>query len=173
MAPKVVRVPKAQGGSYNEDRPLSPEGLALIAHWHEAEARLPRDQQTGIDINAIRTQGQANAYTQALVAKLLPTPLPQHLSLGRTAGVAIVALAILSILTFGLVWVTKQISSIPLLILIICAVLLFFLILIAVVLLISGHLSESVAGKLFTGILGKIPGLDKLLPKPSATKLKD
>ena len=169
MPPKVVHVPKSQGRSSREDV-LTPEGLALIASWHEAEKGLSPEQQTGIDVSSIRTQEEANAYAQAFVAKLLPKPGPQRLSLAKTAGVAFAALAILALLIFGFVWVAKQVSSVPLLLLIICAALLFFLILAAVVLLISGHLSERLAEKLFTGVLGKIPGLDKFLPKTATKK---
>ena len=98
------------------------------------------------------------------------TPVPERLPLMNVLGVAVATLAILGVLTVGLVWVAKQISNIPLLVLIFSVAVVFFLTLVAVVLLISGHLSEKVAEKLFLGILGKIPGFDKWLPKLAIKK---
>jgi hypothetical protein len=66
-----------------------------------------------------------------------PSP-PERLSILGMAGVVFSALAVLAVLVFGLVWVTKQISSIPLLVLIFCVALLFSLCLLGLVLLLSG-----------------------------------
>jgi anti-sigma B factor antagonist len=103
----------------------------------------------------------------------IPPPSPERLSITGMAGVAFVALTILALLVFGLVWVTKQVSSVPLLVLIFCVALLFSLTLLALVLLLSGHLSEKMVGKLLTGMLGKIPGLGIWVPKVLAKKGKN
>jgi len=95
-----------------------------------------------------------------------PSP-PERLSILGMAGVVFSALAVLAVLVFGLVWVTKQISSIPLLVLIFCVALLFSLCLLGLVLLLSGHLSERTVGKLLGGVLGKVPGLGSWLPQAS------
>jgi hypothetical protein len=95
---------------------------------------------------------------------------PQRLAPMNVLGVALGTLGILALLTLGLVWIAKQISSIPLLVLIYCVTAIFSLILVAVVLLISGHLSEKLAEKLFIGVLGKIPGLDRWISKFTAKK---
>ena len=94
-------------------------------------------------------------------------------AISGVAGAAFVALALLALLIYGLVWVTKQVSSIPLLVLIFCVALLFFLTVIAVVLLLSGHFSEKTVGKLLTGVLGKVPGLGTLLPKLATRKSRN
>jgi anti-anti-sigma factor len=102
----------------------------------------------------------------------IPPPLPERLSIIGMAGVASAALAILGLLITGLVWVTKQVSSITLLVLIFCVALLVFLCLIGLILLLSGHLSEKTVGKLFTGVLGKIPALGTFVSKVAARKGK-
>jgi hypothetical protein len=94
------------------------------------------------------------------------------LSIIGMAGVAFASLAILGLLTVGLVWVTKQVSSVPLLVLIFCVALLVSMCLLGLVLLLSGHLSEKTVGKLFTGVLAKIPGLGAWLPKVAARRGK-
>jgi hypothetical protein len=48
--------------------------------------------------------------------------------------------------------------------------LLIFIMLCALVLLMSGHLSEKMAAKLFGAVLGRLPGLSAFLPKHSNSK---
>lgn len=77
------------------------------------------------------------------------------------------ALVTLAVTVWGLVWVATTVSSVLLLTLISALALLFFILLSALVLLLSGHLSEKAAAKLFGGVLGKIPGLGVWVPKTS------
>jgi anti-anti-sigma factor len=100
-----------------------------------------------------------------------PAPV-ECLSFKGMAGVALSALAVLGLMILGLVWVTKQISSIPLLVLIFCVALLFSLCLIGLLLLLSGHLSEKMTVKLLNGVLAKIPSLGSWVPKVLARKVK-
>jgi anti-anti-sigma regulatory factor len=103
----------------------------------------------------------------------IPAPLPpERLSIMGMAGVAFASLVIVGLLIVGLVWVTKQVSSVPLLVLIFCVALLFSMCLLGLVLLLSGHLSEKTVAKLFTGVLGKIPGLGTWIPKVAAKRTK-
>ena len=101
-----------------------------------------------------------------------PPPPPERLSIMGMAGVAFASLVILALLIIGLVWVAKQVSSVPLLVLIFCVALLFSMCLLGLVLLLSGHLSEKTVAKLFTGVLGKIPGLGTWIPKVAAKRGK-
>ncbi len=84
--------------------------------------------------------------------------------------VVLVGLGTLAVIIAGLVWAAKVISSVTLLVLIFTLALLIFIVLSAVVLLLSGHLSEKTAAKLFGGVLGKLPGLSAWLPKTSSAK---
>jgi hypothetical protein len=96
----------------------------------------------------------------------------ERLSFKGMAGVALSALAVLGLMIFGLVWVTKQVSSIPLLVLIFCVALLFSLCLIGLLLLLSGHLSEKMTVKLLNGVLAKIPSLGSWVPRVLAKKMR-
>jgi anti-sigma B factor antagonist len=102
----------------------------------------------------------------------IPPPLPERLSIKGMAGVAFASLVVLGLLILGLVWVTKQVSSVPLLVLIFCVALLVSMCLLGFVLLLSGHLLEKTVGKLFSGVLGKIPGLGTWIPKVAARSRK-
>jgi anti-sigma B factor antagonist len=99
-------------------------------------------------------------------------PPPDRLTIKGMAGVALSSLVILGLLVVGLVWVTKQVASIPLLVLIFCVALLVCICLLGLLLLLSGHVSEKTAEKLFSGVLGKIPGLGTWVPKVAARKSK-
>jgi hypothetical protein len=68
----VILVPKAARSSYNPDRLLEKNTLLLnqIRHFHEAEKKLPADQQTGIDIHSVKTESQAAEYVRKITAIL-------------------------------------------------------------------------------------------------------
>jgi hypothetical protein len=70
----VIRVPKPARESYNPDRPLARNALlqAQVKHFHHVEQRLPRERQTGIDVNLIQTEGEASAYIRKITAILHP-----------------------------------------------------------------------------------------------------
>ncbi len=102
----------------------------------------------------------------------IPPRSPERLSIVGMAGVAFATLAFLSLLIVGLIWVTKQVSSMPILVLIFSIALLVSFCLLTLLLLLSGHLSEKTAEKLFTGVLGKVPGLSTWMPKVAARKTK-
>jgi anti-anti-sigma factor len=100
-----------------------------------------------------------------------PAPV-ERLTIRGMAGVVLSALVVLGLMILGLVWVTKQVSSIPLLVLIFCVALLFSLCLIGLLLLLSGHLSEKMTVKLLNGVLAKIPSLGSWVPKVLARKIR-
>ena len=68
----VIKVPKPSGTGFNPDRPLEKNLLihAQVRHFKEAEEQLPERLRTGINIDTIRTEGQASRYirkvTQAI-----------------------------------------------------------------------------------------------------------
>jgi hypothetical protein len=74
----VIRVPKPRRESYNPNRPLEKNTLLLnqVRHFHHAERHLPAEQQTGIDINLIKTEGEASAYIRKVTAILHPRGVP-------------------------------------------------------------------------------------------------
>lgn len=76
----VIKVPKPGKSAYHPDRPLEKNLLihAQVRHFKEAEAQLPEHQQTGIDINSIKTEGQASHYIRRVTRAL-------HESGGRAA----------------------------------------------------------------------------------------
>ncbi len=71
MAPKIVPVPKAKPDSLNKSRPLSRALNERVIYYRGVESTLPLGQQTGIDINSIRTEGDVDAYVQAVTTKFL------------------------------------------------------------------------------------------------------
>ncbi|HMD50074.1 MAG TPA: hypothetical protein VKG79_13290 [Bryobacteraceae bacterium] len=68
----VVKFPKPSPSSFNKNRPLAKNTLILnqVKHFREMEKKLPLSQHTGIDADAIQTEGQAAEYI-AKVTKLL------------------------------------------------------------------------------------------------------
>lgn len=68
--PKIP-VPKPAASSFNEHRPISDLLRWQMRHMHAAEALLPYDHQTGINIHEIKTEGQASAYLQKATEKLV------------------------------------------------------------------------------------------------------
>jgi hypothetical protein len=75
--PNVVQVPKPSASSFNKNRPLAKNTLILnqVRHFREVEKTLPADQQTGIDVDAIQTEGQAAEYIRKLTKFLHGAPL--------------------------------------------------------------------------------------------------
>jgi anti-sigma B factor antagonist len=104
------------------------------------------------------------------VRDIPPEETPKRLNPSSLIFVVLVGLGTLAVTIAGLVWAAKVISSVALLVLIFTLALLIFILLSAVVLLLSGHLSEKTASKLFGGVLGKLPGLGAFLPKTSGRK---
>lgn len=84
--------------------------------------------------------------------------------------VVLTSVITLGVMIFGLIWAVRAVSSLVLLTLVFSIALLFFIILVVLVLLLSGHLSEKTASKLFGGVLAKVPGLGLWVPKASAKK---
>lgn len=68
--PKIP-VPKAAANSFNKGRPISDLLRWQMRHMHAAEALLPYDYQTGINIHEIKTEGEASAYLQKATEKLV------------------------------------------------------------------------------------------------------
>lgn len=104
------------------------------------------------------------------VRDIPPDESPKRLTPLSLILVVLVGLGTLGVTIAGLVWAAKVIASVALLVLIFTLALLIFIVLSAVVLLLSGHLSEKTASKLFGGVLRKLPGLSAWLPKTSSAK---
>jgi len=70
----VIVIPKPPKSSYNPDRPLEKNTLLLnqVRHFREAEKKLPAAQQTGVDVDSIKTEGQAGEYVRKMTAILHP-----------------------------------------------------------------------------------------------------
>jgi hypothetical protein len=60
----IIKVPKPSRAAYNPQRPLEKNALikAQVEHFQEAEKHLPKHLQTGIDVAAVKTEGQASHY---------------------------------------------------------------------------------------------------------------
>jgi hypothetical protein len=71
MARKVVRVPEPKPGPVNKNRPLSPALKERVDYYRGVESTLPLGQQTGIDFNSIKTEGDVDAYVQAVTKRFL------------------------------------------------------------------------------------------------------
>ncbi len=69
-----IRIPKPAAGSVNKDRPISSLLQTQVQHLRQAEQRLPKEQQTGIDVDTIKTESQASAYIQAVTSRLHRLP---------------------------------------------------------------------------------------------------
>jgi hypothetical protein len=78
--PKLIKVPKPARTAYDPHRPLEKNQLihAQVRHFKEAEAQLPEDLQTGVDVATIMTEGQASHYIRKVTKAL-------HESGGRPA----------------------------------------------------------------------------------------
>lgn len=96
----------------------------------------------------------------------------KEFSIKDMAKVAIVSLVVFALLISGLVWVTNEVSSVPLLALVFSVALLFSLCLLGFILRLSGHLSEKTVEKLLSGVLSKIPGLGIWVSKAPTKKVK-
>ncbi|HEY6272401.1 MAG TPA: hypothetical protein VIX19_10455 [Terriglobales bacterium] len=88
----IIRVPKPAAGAFHKHRPVSDLLRWQIRHMHEAEKLLPHDHRTGINIDAIKTEGEASSYirkvTEKLVSKVhlrhvFPVPRPQQGSMNK------------------------------------------------------------------------------------------
>ena len=69
----VIRVPKPARSSYQPHRRLATSALlqGQIKQFREIEKDLPPEQQTGISIDSIETEGQAAEYIRRMTEKLL------------------------------------------------------------------------------------------------------
>ncbi len=76
MARKVIHVPKAIPVPLNKSRPLSATLRERVMYYRGVESTLLPGQQTGIDINSITTEGDVDAYVQAVTTKFLPPTVP-------------------------------------------------------------------------------------------------
>jgi hypothetical protein len=68
----VIRVPRAARSSFNPNRPLSKNALlqTQVLHFRHVEGTLPPEEQTGIDVASITTEGQAAGYIRRITLKL-------------------------------------------------------------------------------------------------------
>ncbi len=102
MAPKVIPVPKAKPGAVNKNRPLSKELTERVTYYRGMESTLPLGQRTGIDIGSIKTEGDVDAYVQAVTSKFLqPTSnwvLVVGVAFGFLTFLFLAALVVMSVL---------------------------------------------------------------------------
>jgi hypothetical protein len=76
QGPPVIRVPKPARSSYQPNRPFAKNTLLQnhVKHFRELEKQLPPEQQTGIPVDAIETEGQAADYIRRMTGKLHRPP---------------------------------------------------------------------------------------------------
>lgn len=60
----VISVPKPKAGTFRPHRPLERNLLvkAMVQHFKEADQNLPPELKSGVDADAIRTEGEAAGY---------------------------------------------------------------------------------------------------------------
>lgn len=68
----VIKLPKPAAGSMNKNRPVSGLLKAQVMHLREAEKKLPAHEQSGIDPETIKTEGEAAEYLRKVTARLHP-----------------------------------------------------------------------------------------------------
>ena len=68
----VIVIPRASRKAFNKNRPISTLIQTQIRHLHEVEMALPPEQQTGIDISLIKTEGEASDYIRRMTSILHP-----------------------------------------------------------------------------------------------------
>jgi len=61
----LIHVPRPKQSALDLDRPVSSLLKTQIEHFYNAEIRLTSRYQTGIYVNAIRTEGEAANYIRA------------------------------------------------------------------------------------------------------------
>ena len=69
-----IKIPKPAQGSVNKDRPISSLLQNQIQGLRAAEQRLPLEQQTGINVDTIKTEAEASAYVRAVTSRLHQIP---------------------------------------------------------------------------------------------------
>jgi hypothetical protein len=72
----VIRVPKPARSSYQPHRPLSKNTLLQnqVKHFRELEKDLLPEDQTGIPLESIETEGHAAEYIRRMTERLLRLP---------------------------------------------------------------------------------------------------
>lgn len=65
-----IKVPKPAAGSFHKHRPISDLLRSQIAHFREAEMKLPAASRTGIEVASIKTEQQAGEYIRRVTATL-------------------------------------------------------------------------------------------------------
>ena len=73
----VINVPKPNPKSFNKHRLLEKNTLIKnqVAHFREIEKTLPLEQQSGMNFDDIKTEGQAAEYIAKLTKFLHGVPL--------------------------------------------------------------------------------------------------
>ena len=66
-----VAVPTPPKTALNKTRRISQLLKNQVQQFHEAEEKLPKEQQTGADIETLKTEEDAAAYISAVTSKLL------------------------------------------------------------------------------------------------------
>jgi hypothetical protein len=62
----LLPLPKPSKNAWNPDRPMSSLLKWQIEHLHAAEMRMPLRYRTEIYVNALRTEGEASNYIEAV-----------------------------------------------------------------------------------------------------------
>jgi hypothetical protein len=83
-----ILVPEPAPSSFNPDRPLEYNTLLQyqVMYFREVEKQLPPEQQTGIDLDSIRTEGESSAYVGMLTATLREREYQQLIEKKYTVG---------------------------------------------------------------------------------------
>lgn len=85
-----IRVPKPQPGSMNKDRKISDLLKFQMRHIQEAERQFAHHHRSGINIEAIKTEGEAAEYIRRVTGRLharykvkVPKPRPGSMNKHR------------------------------------------------------------------------------------------
>jgi hypothetical protein len=68
-----IKVPRPAPGSFHKHRPISDLLKNQIRHFREAEMKLPAQQRTGVDVDAIKTEHETAEYIRKITAALHST----------------------------------------------------------------------------------------------------
>jgi hypothetical protein len=83
-----IRVPKPSRSSFNPERPLHKNTLLQdqVKHFRELEKQLAPEHHSGIDHEAIRTEGEAAEYIRRLTARVHQPSAKKKISVKKTSS---------------------------------------------------------------------------------------
>lgn len=101
---RKILIPKPKASPVNKNAPLSPALRDRMSYYRGVESTLPTNQQTGIDITSIKTEGDVDAYVQAVTTKFLPAARQPA---SKWVPIVGVAFGFLTFLFFGILVVAS------------------------------------------------------------------